>query len=45
VTVLAAQFPADHKSSPVGIEYVEVAGDKAAMADWIGPGSQDLPLR
>lgn len=39
------QFPAEHRVSPVGIEYVEVAGDKAAMADWIGPGWEDLPLR
>lgn len=29
----------------MGIEYVEVAGDKAAMAEWIGPGWEDLPLR
>ena len=39
------QFPAEHRASPVGIEYVEVAGDKAAMAEWIGPGWEDLPLR
>ncbi len=39
------QLPADHKVTPVGFDYVEVAGDKAAMADWIGPGSETLPLK
>ena len=39
------QVPADHKVTPTGIEYVEVAGDKAAMADWIGSGSEFLPLK
>jgi hypothetical protein len=39
------KFQADHRASPVGVEYIEVAGDKAAMADWIGPGSETLPLR
>ena len=43
--VFCMQFPAEHRASPVGIEYVEVAGDKAAMAEWIGPGWEDLPLR
>lgn len=34
-----------HTTQPVGIDYVEVAGDKAAMADWIGSSSDSLPLR
>lgn len=31
--------------TPTGIEFVEVAGDKAAMGDWIGPGWESLPLK
>lgn len=34
-----------HQVTPTGFEYVEVAGDKAAMAEWIGEGVDDLPLR
>ena len=40
------QLPADHKVRPEGIEYVEVAGDKAAMQEWVGQQYYDgLPIR
>lgn len=34
-----------HQVTPLGFEYVEVEGDKSAMAEWIGAGVDELPLR
>ena len=36
------QTSAEHKVKPLGIEYVEVAGDEKAMREWIGA---DVPLK
>jgi len=30
---------------PSGFEFVEVAGDEAAIKEWIGEGVEKLPLR
>lgn len=38
-----AQTVVDHKVQPVGFEYVELAGDRKAMEEWIG--TDKLPLR
>ncbi|KAK9834753.1 hypothetical protein WJX74_009501 [Apatococcus lobatus] len=39
------KLPADHKVKPERIEYVEVAGDKAAMQEWVGSQYYDgLPI-
>lgn len=37
------QIPAPHKKQPLGIEYIELAGDKKATEEWIG--TDKLPLR
>ncbi|CAK0743241.1 hypothetical protein CVIRNUC_001454 [Coccomyxa viridis] len=39
----AAQRPADHRVKPVGIEYIELAGDRKATEEWMG--TEALPLR
>ena len=40
------QLPADHRTHPEGIEYVEVAGDQAAMREWVGSSYYSaLPIR
>ncbi len=30
---------------PSGFEFVELAGDEAAIKEWIGEGADTLPLR
>lgn len=37
------QTPADHSVKPLGIEYIELAGDKKATEEWMG--TDKLPLR
>lgn len=36
---------APHPVVPQGIEYIELSGNPAAMAQWVGPGVEKLPLR
>ena len=36
------QTPVEHRVQPVGIEFVELAGDQKAMEEWIG--TDKLPL-
>ncbi len=37
------QTPADHSVKPIGIEYIELAGDQRATEEWMG--TNRLPLR
>ena len=37
------QRPADHRVKPLGIEYIELAGDRRATEEWMG--TNKLPLR
>lgn len=37
------QRPADHRVKPLGIEYIELAGDRQATEEWMG--TTKLPLR
>lgn len=39
------QIPAEHRVQPSGFEFVELAGDEAAIKEWIGDGVEKLPLR
>ena len=40
-----SQLAAEHKVQPSGFEFVELAGDEAAIKEWIGEGADTLPLR
>ena len=40
-----SQLPAQHTVQPEGFEFYELAGDKAAIEQWIGVGAEKLPLR
>ena len=37
------QRPAHHRVKPLGIDYIEVAGDRQATEEWMG--TNKLPLR
>ena len=39
------QIPAEHKVQPTGFDFIEVAGEEAAIKEWIGEGVEKLPLR
>lgn len=45
VSFKLSQLPAKHTVQPIGFEYFELAGDKASIEEWIGEGSEKLPLR
>ena len=42
---LPLQLAAEHTVQPSGFEFVELAGDEAAIKEWIGEGADTLPLR